>query len=64
MCNENNDWQPNKQTPVTETNTREDGYGYTAYIEHSHVHSSVESGGTTPIDISLMTGNGQTEEGE
>lgn len=64
MSDKKNNWQPNKWSPATETSTRHDGDKHTLYIEHSYVHSSVESDGTTPIDITLMTGNGQTKEGE
>ena len=36
-----------------------------SYTERSHVNASIESSGTTPIDITLMTGNGgNTDEGE
>lgn len=47
-------------------NTRNDGMSYpTPHYERSHINASIESSGTTPIDITLMTGNGgSTEEGE
>lgn len=61
MCNKNS----NRQIPLNEfveiNTTRHDGRNYGNF---SHINSSVESGGTKPIDISLMTGNGQTKEGE
>lgn len=63
MCDKRNNVQPNKWNPSTEINTRNDGV-YESYNNHSHVNASVESNGTTPIDISLMTGNGQPKEGE
>lgn len=60
MCNKKNVNRFN--TPSTEINTRND---YTVYeYTHTYVDTAVESSGTTPIDISLMTGNGEDKEGE
>ncbi len=65
MSDKRNTTFPNNGNPSAEINTRYDGMFYESYIKHSHVNGSIESGGTTPIDITLMTGNGgNTEEGE
>lgn len=59
MCNQRN--SNIKNTPSSEINTRNESLNHSNF---SHVNTSVESGGTTPIDITLMTGNGQDKEGE
>lgn len=66
MSDKRNNASVNNQNPFSEINTNRDGMMYyTPYFERSHVNASIESSGTTPIDITLMTGNGgSTEEGE
>ena len=61
MCNKNTNPQQPFNESVEINTTRHDGNGYGNF---SHVNASVESGGTKPIDISLMAGTGQNKEGE
>lgn len=64
MCNRNNNSQSDKKN-IYEKNTRYDSNkNHRQYIKKSRVNASVQSGGTTPIDISSMTGAGQRKEGE
>lgn len=63
MSDKLNNTSANNQNPFSEINTEHDGMLY--HTPYSHVNASIESSGTTPIDITLMTGNGSnTEEGE
>lgn len=63
MCNKRN--YNGTNNPSVEINTRNDGNNLShSSTSFSHVNASVESGGTTPIDITLMTGNNQNKEGE
>lgn len=63
MCNKRNNNGTNN--PSVEINTRNDSNSLShSSTNFSYVNASVESGGTSPIDITLMTGNGQDKEGE
>lgn len=66
MSDKQNNPSYNGENPFSEINTNHDGMMYyTPHYKRSHVNASIESSGTTPIDITLMTGNGSnTEEGE
>ena len=63
MRKKNNNLKPNKNI-LYRKKSRNDGQLYKPLQKYIHVNASVESEGTTPIDISLMTGNGQTKEDE
>ena len=63
MCNKRN--YNGTNNPSVEINTRNDSNNLShSSTGFSHVNASVESGSTTPIDITLMTGNNQNKEGE
>lgn len=63
MSDKRNNTLFNIENPSIEINNN--GTIYESYQERSHVNASIESSGTTPIDITLMTGNGSNnKEGE
>jgi hypothetical protein len=62
MCDKKDNVQPDKWSPITEKNTRHDGMMRYGRFDGSHVNETIESSGTKPIDISLMTGNKDKKE--